>query len=147
MMDFTIKFIRMCERLKELQEIKMTSIGLNLIAQLDRMDIYWIPSAHKIDFVKDDFVQLKFGSIVWLPRQDQLFEIVWNEKLQMGLIGGKYARSAMGILNEVAEWAEEKYFLYSHNFKTLQQLLLAWVASIKWGLVWNDEKETWEKEK
>ncbi len=71
----------------------------------------------------------------WLPRQDQLQEMVWRENAQHTLLD--FYNGAGGLFNE-----GQKYWL---QFISMEQLWLAFVMKEKYNKVWNGKE--WIKSK
>jgi len=118
-MDTSETYVKMCEKAVEIQ----------VLAKLFEKDQYsfWVCSKWHLPVHSGRF----FSDDIWLPRQDQLWEIFDNTK---GLLSGEvqliyeYMRSFLGHNN----WPE-----------TWEQLLLRFAMKEKYGKIWNGED--WDK--
>ena len=91
------------------------------------------------DFVSDDglifplsTVRIDKEDVIWLPRQDQLQEMVIN-------FG--HGHQNAGILFGLSLFSDE----HDYNDDSMEQLWLAYVMYEKYGKVWDDKKEGWVK--
>ncbi len=131
-MDTTPKYIKMCEGAGEIQKTEIQNGD-------------WFCYRFEIEFEIKCFGSYGFRNhsdftkIIWLPRQDQLQEMVktylfhiWNEgheKFHAMASTGQRDGHKIGV------------------FSSLEQLWLAFVMHEKYGKVWDDEKEEWVEEK
>ena len=122
-MDTSETYIKMCD-CPEIQELRHT------MGQLDT--ILWGP---KSVYVMPNLVGNQSLPLIWLPRQDQLQEMV-VQKYEL----------ARGVLHRFVEWEREnsglttKYIEF--NSFSMEQLWLAFVMKEKHNKVWNGE--VWE---
>ena len=79
-----------------------------------------------------------FDGIIWLPRQDQLQEMVANCKDH----NGKYGKGAY-LLRVFVEWMPTSKG--NESGSSLEHLWLAFVMHEKYQKQWSDEKEIWQK--
>jgi len=112
-MDTSETYVKMCEKAVEIQKY---FYGL----PLSKRDIH--------DFYK----QIQGGGYitnVWLPRQDQLQEMVWKDfKLQL------ISHALMDFYN----WAQS-LFDELDDYESMEQLWLAFVMLQKYRKTWNGE--------
>ena len=115
-MDNTINYIKMCEKAEEIQEY-----GLGL-----RMDNSSI-------FVAGE-------RTVWLPRQDQLQEMVQGEREICWLIDvfTVFAKDAVFDMDSPSG-AITTNSTYAQQFTSMEQLWLAFVEKENYGKVWDGE--------
>lgn len=139
-MDNTPKYIKMCEKAKRIQNIRQGSdVG-------DRIDDWW-QSGDFIYSKDDEWVfnvcdvrhcaastgYFDEDNLVWLPRQDQLQEMVWRENAQHTLLD--FTNCVGALFDE-----RDKHWL---QFTSFEQLWLAFVMHEKYGKHWDNEKEEW----
>jgi len=124
-MDKTSIYIKMCEKAKEIQEIfQCRGLGEN-------------------DFVNRDKSNPKrkgFCIIIWLPRQDQLQEMVFghlNQKLPAWITIANFYNA----INYTSK--QEKSIEYYNQFTSMEQLWLAFVMCELYNKTWNGK--TWVK--
>jgi hypothetical protein len=116
MMDVSPEYVKMCEKAEEIQK-------------------------HKREFTYEDYVFCAYckkvhlslhtdKDVVWLPRQDQLQEMVMDTKYGVALLRNFY------------DWAVDGGFL-RHERKwhlwSMEQLWLAFVMKELWNKHWNGE--------
>ena len=116
-MDKTEIFINMCEKAKEIQKRRPFLVTLHTvnIPEYDLKGNCWFNKNNKI--------------FVWLPRQDQLQEMIVNPTLN---------------ISEFSKWALEaiENADYYMQFDSWEQLWLGFVMKKKFGKAWNGEE--WE---
>ena len=117
-MDFSEKYIRMCQKAKEIQK-------------------KWKGSGWDFVYVsRDKFLGLKQDSwrssdyCIWLPRQDQLQKIITNK--------GYFRFSLIELFYHFANRNVDKY-------TSMEQLWLAFVMWHKYKKIWDNKKEEWIK--
>ena len=123
-MDISNKYILMCERALEIQEMRIKSFnrGDYIVNPFDA-------TRRNVTIISGYFN----GSAIWLPRQDQLQEMVewgksrrlyfWNEGLSVSNTGND--------------------FLYLLRGNSMEHLWLAFVMKEKFDKIWDDEE--WKK--
>ena len=80
-MDTSSKYITMCNKATEIQEIKNDYLTGSDKDFFHIIEWNQATDKMKIDFCSDiSTVYQKYNKIIWLPRQDQLQEIVNNHK-------------------------------------------------------------------
>ncbi len=138
-MDTTPKYILMCEKAEEIRKGKSPE-------WLIEGDYYCEVSEYPFDnelLIKLMWRHKGLGRAkkrIWLPRQDQLQEIVAECFADL--------RSA---INNFGLWCCHKYSIYQtgqyeDSFHTGEQLWLAFVMHEKYQKQWHEEKEGWEGE-
>jgi len=139
-MDFSEKYIKMCEKAKEIQAEWKLQVGdyyfANKKIHVLGTEIYKNRRIYPFEsspYIKTDF----FRDRVWLPRQDQL-----QEMLNLKVI--KY-----GLLNEIDNILYKVYkdkYISGFAFDSFEQLFLALVMYKKYEKIWDNKKEEWIKE-
>ena len=127
-MDFSEKYIKMCEKAEEIQKEWKPQIG----------DFYYFEK--NVYILKESNISNKEESI-WLPRQDQLQEIV--EELFYDFQGDLKVFDKVRLIDSFSLFVEEN----EDKFYSYEQFWLAFVMWKKYGKVWNDEKKEWISEK
>lgn len=120
-MDISPEYIKQCEKAKEIQEACCRSLPLEnlfFIKKLGALSLY----------DSERFQHDWYSDRIWLPRQDQLQEMV------------KYR--AGDALHRICEFhdiicPDWKYFLI---FTSLEQLWLAFVMKERWNKIWNGKE-------
>jgi hypothetical protein len=121
------KYITMCEKAIELQE-RHSLLGM---PYLEVGDFYWLGKDYlKTNIFICDKRELVRGDKVWIPRQDQLQEMVYKD-----------AR-ADAIIEMLESWRKENYE-YELQFISMEQLWLAFVMKEKYNKIWDNGKEEW----
>ena len=118
-MDTSKEYIKMCEGAEEIQTIKclydLGQIGIKVVGA----DWFYLYDT-----------DTSFPKIIWLPRQDQLQEMVEGEPLQQLYRFNEW-------LTDCAKEPEN----YHHNFEnSMEQLWLAFVMKEKYQKTWDGEK-------
>ena len=113
-MDTSEQYIKMCEKAEEIQNCEEASKQYRY-----PRNIY----LGKGDYGYADFYQYKHSENIWLPRQDQLQEMV-----------GSFEHCCMRI---VQYWDDDTGFEYCTS---MEQLWLAFVMKEKYGKVWSGDK-------
>jgi len=120
-MDFSKKYIKMCEKAEEIQKEWLNRLP-------HPADFVWWAKKGVIC----TFIESGEGYKVWLPRQDQLQEMVrdrWG--------------SWTGLLEEFGEYVKSKRWLDD----TPEMYWLAFVMKELYNKIWDEEKEEWVKMK
>ncbi len=129
-MDTSKEYIKMCD-CEEIQGVW----------GLEPLDIFWDTFKISIDFGKQFYVGYpsdydepfeKMDTYIWLPRQDQLQEMVIDTELK-----GWGAASA--IANKFHKWQEAYCDIYTWDW-SMEMLWLAFVMLIKYNKVWSKVK-------
>ena len=138
-MDKTKEYILMCEKAVEIQEewtIKDNDyVYINAIdKRLRRVEChkwsFWFNYKCFTSSEKNRFI----NTCIWLPRQDQLQEIIGNEITKHK--GKNY--HTMAIIHSIF-----KYARYKFEFESTEQLCLSFIMSEKYNKIWNGKD--WEK--
>ena len=123
-MDTSEQYIKMCD-CEEIQEGRPENEGDFFAQDGDPQYVETYCSCWSQEFSID----LKKTDI-WLPRQDQLQEMVID------------ADYAMSYLTRIMDWAGITLAKYLLQFTSMEQLWLAFVMKEKYGKVWDGEKWT-----
>ncbi len=130
-MDKTETYKKMCEKTEEIQEKWHRRIfegdftNKGVVSELDTYyeDNHW-------DLVVDNCVY-KSTELIWLPRQDQLQEMVTTEHMPIHLI------------QRLNEWWQGLGYWLDKTDWSMEQLWLAFVMKVKYNKVWKGEE--WSK--
>jgi hypothetical protein len=114
--DTSKTYVKMCEKAIEIQQVFPT------ITPDDRS--FWV----------DDF---NSGKSVWLPRQDQLQEMVKSDIHPHWQLNSFVDAGISDYIQEMNEYAKQ--------FSSMEQLWLALVMREKYSKIWNGE--VWEEQK
>jgi len=132
-MDTTEQYIKMCEKAEEIQKEWEPDDGdccydkyAKLLYPFISGDIVW----HALGDTKRE-------RYIFLPRQDRLQEMVKDKYGQADPVGLIWALYRFAGPNRVGIASE---------FRSMEQLWLAFVMSQKYGKVWNSDKEEWVEE-
>lgn len=143
-MDTSKKYIKMCERAHEIQENKNQHYFGDYIVRDGVVRVvngYLLNEGgneyraiHNID---DDFIEQWFMEnyqyYIWLPRQDQLQEMVNIDK---------FICFKSGVL-EIENYSQNEESIYYSQLTSFEQLWLAFVMQEKHNKVWNEDKQEW----
>jgi len=136
MMDTSIEYIKMCEKAEEIQKIWKPRVG----------DLAWrgtkyLPTKDACGYLTDvdvfDTQGYKARGSVWLPRQDQLQEMLIDK------IGGNHiALLSVLIRSDLFCQAGLGHYVSSPNYNytnSMEQLWLVFVMKEKYNKIWNGE--------
>ena len=119
-MDTTPKYIKMCV-CSEIQDIIPRMIDDTGIKYIDG-------AAHILKY------HIGLGKLIWLPRQDQLQEMVSDRLLGL--------QTVCAVLHDFSI-TEGEGLQFTMNDGSMEQLWLAYVMHEKYGKIWDDKKEEW----
>ena len=142
-MDTSKTYIKMCEKAEEIQKI-FRGKGVNKYSE----DIYKCTSPDGGCMARgfnglDACDKCEYNT-VWLPRQDQIQEMVGSKTAE--LIDNFYwfcineARNSDGYMDCIHDGDPEKI-----DQKSMEQLWLSFVMKEKYQKTWDSEKEEWVK--
>lgn len=136
-MDKSKLYIRMCQEAKELQKLRTDSLWQD-------GDFYTDDIQKKRDIIsawtdRED-MPYKMYHPVWLPRQDQLQEMV-SRVFDCHLISD--FNEWLEVANECVPIGKDTYRSKMLDY-SMEQLWLAFVMKEKYNKIWN--KEEWRKE-
>jgi len=146
-MDTSEKYIKMCEKGKEIQKhipgkwdiycIDFTKSEWLNVRQIEMT--YW-----NSDFDGNDIWEIPFFELdrtwdkrdkgiekIWLPRQDQLQEMVLDTSCVENLLSCFYW------------WMHKDMAFTLLEFDSLEQWWLAFVMHEKYGKIWDDKRKDW----
>ena len=122
-MDTSKKYIKMCEKAKEIQKNWSGKVG----------DLAWrgklfLPIKNACGYITD--VNFKKDKEIWLPRQDQLQEMIYTHP-------ERFFR--------FYEFLQKHYFYNAKSFNSIkdysmEQLWLAFVMKEKYNKIWNGKE-------
>uniref|UniRef100_A0A6M3LP22 Uncharacterized protein n=1 Tax=viral metagenome TaxID=1070528 RepID=A0A6M3LP22_9ZZZZ len=123
-MDTSETYIKMCTKAGELQATRVLEIG-DYYAYRNKFGYLVIGS----DSFPETTKQIFIGGCIWLPRQDQLQEMIQNQYGQLGKL------SPFGICQKIYKFAGAT--LISQDLMSMEQLWLAFVMKEKCNKIWN----------
>jgi len=140
-MDTSEKYIKMCSKATEIQEIKKNA-GYYVSGDFvycDNIDIIHIAS-YEEGFAINESAPIdinfpfsgKLLKTVFLPRQDQLQEMVIPEEVS----------SNWDWMRKFILKTGSRYYI---DFSSFEQLWLAFVMKEKYNKVWDEKQEDWVK--
>lgn len=118
-MDTSKEYIEMCAKAQEIQNLK----------DLKEDKSFFIEGDNELIGKSIDGVCFYTDETIWLPRQDQLIDMLEKEG------------QGWDILRYVCRKTETKYYV---AFNSVETLLLAFVMQQKFDKVWNNETKYWE---
>jgi len=153
-MDFSEKYILMCEKAKELRKKWKPEIG-DWMKWYDKIIILNFKSSinayyHFVDkdgnsgvITLEDMLQ-KESIPIW--RQDQLQEIITEKEIKQ-IMGLDYrSKKHIDLYWSFRFWFEKRAGEeYIQKLDSFEQLWLAFIMFIKYNKVWNDKKSKWDK--
>ena len=119
-MDTSEQYIKMCEKAEEIQVYKT-----------HRQTDMYLHKGIDGDEVMAGYNLAYVANSIWLPRQDQLQEMV-------GLIDGVNYHY-QDLERHFYEWINRHDYKWRHYTATAEQLWLAFVMKEKYNKVWNGE--------
>ena len=145
-MDTTETYIKMCEKATEIQKDTPQEVGgsskgfalggLIFLSQREREgDYFWVHDREMIDICEACGHKHSYhveDKVVWLPRQDQLQEMVMRENCSEDIKDGAFLTTCLMV-----DWYKESGFTQSGWFSSMEQLWLAFVMKEKYNKVWN----------
>jgi len=135
-MDTSEVYIKMCEKATEIQK-KWKPKGADFMFNTAVEECCFIRVERTQDRrYKDYYMDYNEDRFLWLPRQDQLQEMVkdWDTPSSMFITGvpGLFWSDETGYSKE-----DDKLFDYYSEFNSFEQLWLAFVMKEKYNKVWN----------
>ena len=122
-MDTSEQYIKMCEKAEEITK------GHKLVTG----DVYYRKEAYCGCFCPACRPSAEVG-LVWLPRQDQLQEMVLSDPEHPEYDNWEWR------LKRFKMWHSAKIWGTNHPFASMEQLWLAFVMKEKYGKVWNGKE-------
>ena len=149
-MDTSKEYIRMCERAEEIQKNWRPAVE----------DDVYIHSFETVSFIKNEVfykgyfiwgfpTQITKEDLIWLPRQDQLQEMIMNMECSnimfwdLCMKAGGWLCFGRDIAEEII-YPREKIIYEEDYSKTAEQALLKMVMKEKYNKIWNGKE--WEVE-
>ena len=122
-MDTGKQYITLCQKAKEIQESWQPREGDFIAGTYCGVMVYTISSVYR-------------DPVIWLPRQDQLQEIV----------GVSHVHPPFLDLQRWHDWAIIKVNAdYWDKFASMEQLWFAFIMKQRYNKVWSIEKDEWVK--
>jgi len=148
-MDFSEKYIKMCQKAEEIQKEWKPKVGdwvidvwnekrpLVICVVRDNPDYFYLSDQFASD--KVNIYQNHISKLYWLPRQDQLQEMLKS-----------YFADIFSIIVNFGLWCDGTYSLnisknYIKQFTTMEELWLTFLMYEKYRKIWNGKKEKWIK--
>jgi hypothetical protein len=129
MMDTSETFIKQCEKAEEIQVLRPMNQRWEMGDYVSEGYIRWTIAEGKMGRCFSD---------IWLPRQDQLQEMVAFERDDMG-----YTDITFWLLHKFWDFVEEhKPIHHKGETRSMEQLWLAFVYKEKYNKAWNGEQWT-----
>ena len=151
-MDFSKKYILMCERAKEIQSVRSIGLQNGDFGYSNRINYFEFLQKETVD--EDSIILIKCNKDVcesitinytwWLPRQDQLQEILIKDNSDFD---DRYDLFPKKIGIKLSEWvscwtlSDE----YMQQFDSMEQLWLAEIMRSKYNKQWSEEQKDWIK--
>lgn len=128
-MDTSEQYIKMCKEAEEIQTIYWDEDYFESLS-----DFYADNFADPMDFYADREKMMREGKWrVWLPRQDQLQEMVANPEHKDS------SWKVSDLYYKMHHFYNVKYSDYPSSFASMEQLWLAFVMEARWNKHWNGE--------
>lgn len=121
-MDTSKEYIKMCEKAEEIQKRWGAVKG----------DVYCF-KGENYDSSSMGYIPYKQKAAVWLPRQDQLQEMVRNMPVDLPL-------SAIGWIGKFYQWCVDEMEHVTPMKNSMEQLWLAFVMKEKYNKVWTGKE-------
>ncbi len=142
-MDTSTKYIIMCKKAKEIQELWKTEQGDWGCRRSKKVRLVGIIGVY------NNFQQYEDGDI-WLPRQDQLQKIAFSLCVEQGMCGlpaqsWMYIQCMYDFMQKHRELIGGDRVYLPDNSITLEQWWLMLIMKKKYGKHWDNEKEEWVK--
>lgn len=149
-MDVSEKYIEMCEKATEIQEMWQYDDGDFYLHRFTTRNVEedrfkWMIGKEIVmtmciscnirDSYGDQYVSEynPKGENIWLPRQDQLQEIVFEGET----FGSHVATAMFKLLSDYLHRITNPKCEYWHDFESLEQLWLAFTMKERYDKVWN----------
>jgi hypothetical protein len=135
-MDTSLEYVKMCERATEIQSVRPRGKEFE-----DGDFVGWLhgtESGYRVSYPAQDFPDERGSGDIWLPRQDQLQEVVIDKidcpsHSAFAIIinlGSRFLRMAQDTAT----------FDYWIQFLSMEQLWLAFVMHEKYNKKWNGQE-------
>ena len=136
-MDTSVEYIEMCEKAQEIQEYNYFGNNEENSCVLYSKD-YKTTIVHPISVTP----KLLDNHFIWLPRQDQLQEMILKENDNLGLPEGRDV-SIMLVSNL---WHFQREILVGINIlTTMEEWWLGLFMHMTYNKRWNPDTKEWEK--
>ena len=132
MMDTSIEYIKMCEKAEEIQKLWKPTVA-DFHTSYDWKEVHTV----EFDYDSSEIDILGCPPHIWLPRQDQLQEMLIDK------IGGNHiALLSVLIRSDLFCQAGLGHYVSSPNYNytnSMEQLWLVFVMKEKYNKIWNGE--------
>lgn len=132
-MDTSKEYIKMCEKAEEIQKNWFPLRGDCLVYKHPDYweNIFVFSNQHPVNDLKA--ITIWFLLFLFLPRQDQLQEMVRNMPVDLPL-------SAIGWIGKFYQWCVDEMEHVTPMKNSMEQLWLAFVMKEKYNKVWSGEE-------
>lgn len=124
-MDISEQYIKMCEKAEEIQAVSPTLSDWDIDHNVSNVVPDWFISENGDWWLSADIM-------IWLPRQDQLQDMV----IDPDFTDGSFIVSDLHY--RFHEFYNDRYSDYPSLFASMEQLWLAHVMRKKYGKVWSE---------
>jgi len=134
-MDVSSEYVKMCEKAEEIQELKH-GYGYDDVVLCDR-------------YLHKDIPLVQSKGFLWLPRQDQLQEMVWKEITEKSNSSAVWSSWDIFVqcIGEMMHCSDcGKAYNNYDKFTSMEQLWLAFLMNEKYDKVWDGEDWTGGKD-
>ena len=136
-MDVSREYIKMCEEAKEIQK-SISSAG----------NWHSYGNSEAVVSSQGSFYTLQNGGWVWLPRQDQLQEMIngsWQSKLaRLDIFCDPPTPEIIKAHEKIYQKVLARH-KYINNFTSFEQLWLAFVMHERYEKYWSESEKEWIK--
>jgi len=137
-MDISKEYIEMCEKAQEIQNYRQT-MGLPSKSFISYKGD-WFCHVGGVILVANQDIYQKPGT--WLPRQDQLQEIMLEDKCRYDT--EKYVTVNEVLLDDFNRFVSFFVHQKGERINSFEQYWLKFVMKEKFNKIWNNEIKNWE---
>ena len=133
-MDFSETYVKMCEKAKEIQDITLKEDDYCIVIDGEGQKLY----QGLLGFHREPFLSPTAIKIVWLPRQDELQDMIpspmesYERCFKAGSLIAEIDYFIFHPANPLKQFSSEAL-----KFSTIEQLWLAFVMKKKYGKRWS----------
>ena len=125
-MDTSVEYIEMCEKAKEIQNMQENAVALLWDDIIEIKSIFKPLYRRSSQFGVRQIIEREH--FIWLPRQDQLQEMIKGLPINHVLRISKFVENLDDGSGKILEW------------DSMEQLWLAFVMKEKYGKTWNGKE-------